>query len=70
MRHLKDTVPVVRFEEDWSKIKKPAVATITFDDGYADNVLEALPIIEEVGVPVHLFYQHSQYRHSKGVLVA
>lgn len=54
MRHLKDTFPIVRFEEDWAKISKPAVC-ITFDDGYADNALEALPILEEAGVPATFF---------------
>jgi len=54
MRYLKDTFPIVRFEEDWAKISKPAVC-VTFDDGYADNVLEALPILEEVGVPSTFF---------------
>jgi peptidoglycan/xylan/chitin deacetylase (PgdA/CDA1 family) len=54
MRYLKETVPLVRFDEDWAKIVKPAVA-ITFDDGYADNALEALPILEEVGVPATFF---------------
>lgn len=54
MRHLKETVPLVRFEEDWAKISKPAVC-VTFDDGYADNALEALPILEEVGVPATFF---------------
>jgi len=54
MRHLKENVSLVRFEEDWTKVSKPAVA-ITFDDGYADNALEALPIIEEVGVPAAFF---------------
>lgn len=51
---LKEKFPVIRFDEDWSKIKKPAVA-ITFDDGYADNVLEALPILEDAGVPAAFF---------------
>jgi peptidoglycan/xylan/chitin deacetylase (PgdA/CDA1 family) len=54
MQHLKETVQLVRFEEDWTKISEPAVA-VTFDDGYADNVLEALPILEEVGVPATFF---------------
>jgi peptidoglycan/xylan/chitin deacetylase (PgdA/CDA1 family) len=54
MRYLKETVPVVRFEEDWQKAPRPAVA-ITFDDGYADNLLAALPILEEVGLPATFF---------------
>jgi peptidoglycan/xylan/chitin deacetylase (PgdA/CDA1 family) len=54
MRYLKENYPLVRFEEDWSKTMKPAVA-VTFDDGYADNALEALPILEEVGVPATFF---------------
>ena len=54
MRYLKDTVPLVRFEDDWAKTTKPAIC-ITFDDGYADNALEALPILEEVGVPATFF---------------
>ena len=54
LEHLKNTFPVLRFEDDWTSVKEPSVV-ITFDDGYADNVLEALPIIEEVGVPVTFF---------------
>jgi peptidoglycan/xylan/chitin deacetylase (PgdA/CDA1 family) len=54
MKHLKETVPLVRFEEEWTKMAKPAVA-ITFDDSYADNALEALPILEEVGAPATFF---------------
>jgi peptidoglycan/xylan/chitin deacetylase (PgdA/CDA1 family) len=54
MQYLKESFPVVRFEEDWSRVREPAVA-ITFDDGYADNALSALPIIEEVGVPATFF---------------
>ena len=54
MQFLKNNYTLVRFEEDWSKLKKPAIV-ITFDDGYADNAREALPILEEVGVPATFF---------------
>jgi peptidoglycan/xylan/chitin deacetylase (PgdA/CDA1 family) len=54
LRWLKEHHALVRFEEEWSGLGRPAVA-ITFDDGYADNALEALPIIEEVGVPATFF---------------
>ncbi|MEJ2648984.1 MAG: polysaccharide deacetylase family protein, partial [Sedimentisphaerales bacterium] len=54
MQFLKNNFSVVRFEEDWVKVKKPALA-ITFDDGYADNAREALPILEEMGMPATFF---------------
>ena len=54
LEYLKRNFRVVRFEEEWSTVEKPAVA-ITFDDGYADNAQAALPIIEDVGVPVTFF---------------
>lgn len=54
LEYLKRNFQVIRFEEDWSAVNKPAVV-VTFDDGYADNVRVALPIIEEVGVPVTFF---------------
>lgn len=54
MEFLKQHVPILRLEDPWSDRPGPAVV-ITFDDGYADNVLQALPILEEVGVPASFF---------------
>ena len=49
IKFLKHHFRIARFDEDWSNLKEKAVV-ITFDDGYADNALEALPILEEVYV--------------------
>ncbi len=76
MEFLKQHFQIVRFEEDWSDRKEPAVV-ITFDDGYADNVLEALPVLEEVGVPATIFVSTGHigtdeefwWHHLEGILL-
>jgi len=54
MQVLKESYPVLRFEEDWMGVNTPSVC-ITFDDGYADNFLEALPVLEELKIPATFF---------------
>jgi peptidoglycan/xylan/chitin deacetylase (PgdA/CDA1 family) len=54
MEYLKRNFRIVRFEEDWTTVRKPAVA-VTFDDGYVDNFRGALPILKDLGVPATFF---------------
>ena len=54
MLYLKQNYQIVRFEEDWSLLDQDAVS-ITFDDGYRDNLEYALPILEELEIPATIF---------------
>jgi peptidoglycan/xylan/chitin deacetylase (PgdA/CDA1 family) len=54
MNYIKRNFRVVRFEENWEQLDTPAIA-VTFDDGYADNLTEALSILKDVGVPATFF---------------
>jgi len=54
LAYLKAHYPILRFEESWQGVRRPSVV-VTFDDGYADNLSEALPILDELGVPATFF---------------
>lgn len=54
MKFLKDNYTIVNFE-DVGKIRNKRCVAITFDDGYMDNYLNALPILEELQIPATIF---------------
>ncbi len=54
LEYLKQHHPILRFTDDWSAQRQPAVV-VSFDDGYADNAQNALPILEDLQVPATFF---------------
>ncbi len=54
IRWLSKHYPILSFEEDWSGVSEPSIV-ISFDDGYADNYQNALPILKRYGAPAVFF---------------
>nr|WP_199000989.1 polysaccharide deacetylase family protein [Flavobacterium sp. ASV13] len=52
--YFKENYQILRLSDDWSSLKKTGIV-ITFDDGYADNLLNALPILEKYQIPATIF---------------
>lgn len=54
LSYFKKKYQILKLDEEWTSLKKSGLV-ITFDDGYADNILNALPILEKYQIPATIF---------------
>ncbi len=64
MLYLKHNYQIVRFEDDWEELDSDAVS-ITFDDGYLDNLKYAVPVLEELEIPATVFISTGTIKQDK-----
>lgn len=59
LKYLKSNYNIVSLKTLVDKLKSRKISkktvSVTFDDGYADNLYNALPIIKELSIPVTIF---------------
>ncbi len=63
---LKDNYQIIRAEDSWTDKNGEAVC-ITFDDGYVDNLVNAVPILEELQIPATIFVSTQRIRNKEQV---
>lgn len=64
IRFLSQNYPILRFEDVWNHIKQTSFV-ITFDDGYSDNLYEALPVLKKYSVPATFFVASENIQSAK-----
>jgi peptidoglycan/xylan/chitin deacetylase (PgdA/CDA1 family) len=52
--YYKKHFQILSLDDDWGSLNKTGLV-VTFDDGYADNLLNALPLLEKYNIPATLF---------------